>query len=143
MSLVADLKRFKAKAMEQAGEIKRQTILEFSNELVTIWSPYGNPELWKSQPPPKDYIPGHFRSSWFLSVGAPSTETTEATDITKVNHLERLDDGALGATICLSNNAPHAGALEGGHSKQAQLGLLVNAYEFEAMAYATARRIAG
>ena len=58
-----------------------------------------------------------------------------------MHHLNRLADVKAGETVYLSNNAPHAGAIEGGHSMQAPGGILVNAFEFEPMVYTIARRI--
>jgi hypothetical protein len=53
-----------------ATAIVRETYRQFTSELVTIWSPFGDPTLWKS-PPPADYVPGNFRSSWYASQGRP------------------------------------------------------------------------
>lgn len=142
MSFVGTLRRFKQEKVQSLPtRIIREVVEEFGGSLVAEWSPIGQPETWKS-PPPADYKPGNFRSSWFLSIGAPSTETTTATDQREIHHLERLTDFRAGETICLSNSAPHAGAIEGGHSMQAPTGILVNAMEFEGMALTIARRLA-
>ena len=141
MSFAATLRRFKQEKVQALPtRIIRETVQEFSGSLVTDWTPYGQPEMWKS-PPPADYRPGNLQSSWFLSVGAPSTEQTNATDHREVHHLNRLADVKAGETVYLSNNAPHAGAIEGGHSMQAPGGILVNAFEFEPMVYTIARRL--
>lgn len=143
MGLVDTLKRFKKeRVQEQSARIIVATIQEFSSRLVTEWTPYGDPLLWKA-PPPADYRPGNLQSSWFLSIGGPSFEKTDAVTHREVHHLDRLADFRAGETICLSNSAPHAGAAEGGHSTQAPVGILVNAFEFEPIAYNVARRIAG
>lgn len=143
MSLGAQLRRFKKERIqEDAGRIVRETVEEFTGELVRVWSPLGDPGLWKA-PPPADYRPGNFRSSWFLSIGSASGEMTEAVDRTEINHIERLAEVKAGDRVFASNSAPHAGALEAGHSKQANLGLMVNAIEFQPMAYNVARRVAG
>lgn len=142
MGLAADLRRFKRERVQDlSARIVRETVREFSDSLVTEWTPYGQPETWKA-PPPADYRPGNLQSSWFLSIGAASTETTSATDHREVHHLDRLADFKAGDRIYLSNSAPHAGAVEGGHSGQAPAGVLVNGpLEFERMAHQVAGRL--
>lgn len=141
MTLAADLQRFKAKAMGRADRIIRETVLEFGEQLVTDWTPLGNPELWKS-PPPADYRPGNLQSSWFFSVGTPSTEKTDRTDIRAINGLDRLPQDAAGQTAYLANSADHASSIEAGHSSQNPVGILsVGQAEFSPMAYAVARRL--
>lgn len=140
MSFSATLRRFKQEKVQALpARIIRQTVEEFAGSLVTEWTPYGQPETWKA-PPPANYRPGNLQSSWFLSIGAPSLEQTTATDHRTVHHLERLADFRAGETINLSNSAPHAGAIEDGHSMQAPVGILVNAMEFEGIVNGIARR---
>jgi len=145
MGFVADLRKFKAKATSETDRIVRETVEVFSDSLVTTtqfngpWTPYGDPALWKA-PPPADYRPGNLRSSWFLSVGAPSTEITDRTDIQRVNGMDRMPDRPAGQRIYLANSAPHAGAIENGHSSQAPVGVLVNAAEFEPVVRTVAAR---
>lgn len=141
MSLAAGLRTYKAKAMDGLDAIVRQTVLEFGDQLVTNWTPYGQPELWKS-PPPADYLPGNLQSSWFFSVGSPSTERTRQTDHRSVQGLERMPDHPAGTRLYLSNNAPHAGSIEAGHSAQAPVGIMWSASEFAPIAAAVTRRIA-
>ena len=141
MSLAADLRRFKAKAIGQVEAVMRETVLQFAGSLVTDWTPFGDPTLWKA-PPPADYVPGNLQSSWFLSVGAPSRETTPATNVRAMNHLDRLPDRLAGQLIYLSNSAPHATAIEAGHSSQAPVGIMWASGEFGPMAEAFARRSA-
>ena len=142
MSFVGTLQKFKREKVQALpARIIAETVREFSGSLVSEWTPYGQPETWKA-PPPANYRPGNLQSSWFLSIGAPSLEQTTATDQREVHHLERLADFRSGETISLSNSAPHAGAIEGGHSMQAPTGILVNAMEFEGMALSIARRLA-
>ncbi len=143
MSLGADLRRFKAKAMDSLHATVRETTLEFGDSLVTEWTPFGQPELWKS-PPPADYRPGNLQSSWFLSIGAASNERTDGTDHRFVHHMDRLPDKPAGLRIFFSNSADHAGAIEGGHSSQAPVGIMtVGQAEFTPMAETIARRNAG
>jgi len=142
MSLAASLRRFKADRVQALpARIVRETVEEFGERLVTDWTPLGNPELWKS-PPPAEYRPGNLRSSWFFGVGSPSTERTERTDGRQINGLGALADVKAGDAVYLANSADHAGSIEAGHSSQAPTGIMVNAMEFEGIAYAVARRIA-
>lgn len=147
MGFAADLKRFKAKAIGRADRIVRETVETFAESLVSAtqfngpWTPYGDPVLWKA-PPPADYRPGNARSSWFLSVGSPSTERTDRTDILAVNGMDRLPDRPAGQTIYFSNSARHITSLEAGHSSQAPVGIMVNAAEFEPMVRFIAKRAA-
>lgn len=142
MPFATRLAAFKRDRVQRDGtEIVRRTVLEFADAVVTQWSPYGDPTLWKS-PPPAGYVPGNFQSSWFLAVGAPSGETTDATNHREAHHIGRLADFKLGETIYLTNSAAHAGALEAGHSTQAPVGIMWSAQEFSPMAAAVARRVA-
>lgn len=142
MTFSANLRRFKRERVQELpARIVRETVREFSESLVAEWTPYGQPETWKS-PPPADYRPGNLQSSWFLSIGSVSTETTEATDHREVHHMERLADFKAGERVFLSNSAPHAGAAESGHSQQAPTGILVNGpLEFERIVHQVAGRL--
>jgi hypothetical protein len=73
---------------------------------------------------------------------APSVETTDATDRIVINHADIIDAINAGERLFAANSAKHAGALEAGHSKQANLGMMVNAIEFPQMALNVARRLA-
>lgn len=144
MSLGATLRRFKTERVQALPtRIVQETVREFSDQLVRFWSPYGDPALWKA-PPPADYKPGNFRSSWFFSVGSPSATKTEATDHDQAPWgIEGLGEIKAGDRLYLSNSADHAGALEACHSEQAPTGIMVNSLEFEGIAYNITRRLAG
>lgn len=143
-SFADKLRHFKAERVQKrSAEIVRESVREFSGSLVTQWSPYGDPKLW-NHPPPKDYVPGNFRSSWFLSINSPSTEQTDATDRVTVNHADLIEDITAGPRVYISNSAPHAGALESCHSSQAPTGIMVHRAEFLPIVYAVARpKVAG
>lgn len=142
-TLGAKLAYFKRERVQAlSAEVVERTTREFADRLVRFWSPYGDPALWKA-PPPADYTPGNFRSSWFFSIGQASAERTTATDHDQAPwHIERLADAKPGERLYLSNSAPHAGALETSHSHQAPHGILVSAMEFEGLAYDIARQVA-
>lgn len=142
MGLGADLRRFRTKGMDNVHATVRLTVEEFGGRLATDWTPLGNPELWKSAPP-ADYRPGNLQSSWFLTIGTPSRERTNRTDIRAINGMDQLPDKPAGLRIFLANNADHAGAIEAGHSGQAPVGIMWAASEFSPMAAAIGRRIAG
>ncbi|WP_374470305.1 hypothetical protein [Phenylobacterium sp.] len=138
-SFAAQLRHFKRERVEKLpAEIVARTVREFAQSLVTDWTPYGQPEFWKA-PPPADYRPGNLQSSWFLSIGAPTAETTTATDHREAHNLGLLQDFRAGPSVYLCNSAPHASAIEHAHSWQAPNGLMVNAHEFEGIAYTVAR----
>lgn len=140
MGLAAGIRKHRETAMSRLDRVVHASSTEFAEQLVGEWTPLGAPETWKAPPPP-DYRPGNLQSSWFLSVGSPSKETTDRTDIRVINHLDRLPEVA-GAKVYYSNSAPHAGAIEGGHSRQAPVGIMWAAGEFSPMVAAIARRIA-
>lgn len=149
MGFAATARANHAKARERGHRIVRESQLIFADSLVSPtefqgpWTPLGNPELWKS-PPPADYRPGNLQSSWFFSVGAPSTERTDRTDQREVNGMDRMPEKPAGRTTYMANSAPHAGAIETGHSSQAPVGIMgVGAGEFEPIVYTVARRLAG
>lgn len=133
MAGLADIVRaHKVKAFDKADTIVRGTIKTFGGRLVNEWTPLGDPLLWKSAPP-ADYRPGNLQSSWFYSVNSPSNAHTDAVNDRKVHFLEDMPSSALGVRHFLSNSAPHAGAIEGGHSSQAPVGILWHAQEFPQM----------
>ena len=138
MGLALGIRKHNQKALPALDRIVHDSSVEFADRLVTEWTPLGAPETWKA-PPPADYRPGNLQSSWFLSVGAPSNETTARTDIRVINHLDRLPEKA-GSKVYFSNSAPHAGAIEGGHSNQAPVGIMWAAGEFSPMVAVIARR---
>lgn len=131
MGALADAVRaHKVKAFEKADTVVRRSMEIFGARLVNDWTPLGDPLLWKS-PPPADYRPGNLQSSWFYSVGRPSGQTTEAVNFREVHGLDQISGSTLGVRHYFSNSAPHAGAIEGGHSHQAPVGILWSAMEFE------------
>jgi hypothetical protein len=143
MGLAADLRRFKTKAIGNLDAVVAGTVREFGESLVTDWTPFGDPALWKA-PPPADYRPGNLQSSWFYSPDHASAARTEATDVRAVNDLDDLPLHPAGRRHYFSNSADHATAIEAGHSSQAPVGIMtVGQSEFAPLAYAVARRVAG
>ena len=127
--LAEKVRAHRLKAMDKAEVIVRESLETFGGRLVTDWTPLGDPLLWKA-PPPADYRPGNLQSSWFYSAGRPSNQATEAVNDRRVHGLEDLTSPLLGKRHFFSNSAPHAGAIEAGHSTQAPVGILWSAMEF-------------
>lgn len=142
MSVAAAVRAFKAKMTTGMDTVVKETVEVFGGRLVTEWTPLGDPLLWKA-PPPADYRPGNLQSSWFYSEGRPTNAETDAVNDRRVHFLEDMPKDAAGRLHFLSNSAPHAGAIEGGHSSQAPGGILVNRQEFPFIANAVARRVFG
>lgn len=139
MGALADAVRaHKVKAFDKSNTIVKETIETFGGRLVNEWTPLGDPLLWKA-PPPADYKPGNLQSSWFYAPSRPSSETTEATNERHIHGLDRMPASALGIRHYLSNNAPHALAIENAHSSQAPAGILWSAMEFEPIVRTLAR----
>lgn len=136
------IKAYRTKTTTGLDTVVSETVKEFGDRLVTKWTPLGDPESWKSWPNiPADYKPGNLRSSWFYSEGHPSTAETDAVDDREVHGLDDMPEDAAGRKHYLSNSAPHAKAINSGHSNQAPVGILVNAEVFPFMANAIARRV--
>lgn len=133
MGALADAVRaHKVKAFDKADTVVRRSMEIFGGRLVNDWTPLGDPPSWKSWPNiPADYRPGNLQSSWFYSANQPSTRESTAVDIRQIRDFDKMPASALGIRHYFSNNAPHAGAIEGGHSNQAPVGILWSAMEFE------------
>jgi hypothetical protein len=82
---------------------------------------------------------GRFRANWAVTVGAPSTGTTEATDKSGNGAVEAgsrvLASFQVGPSIFITNNLPYGPRLEyEGWSKQAPAGMVrVSVAEFEGL----------
>ncbi len=140
MGFAATVKAYKAKTTTGLDTIVKETVEEFGARVVTEFTPLGDPLLWKS-PPPVDYRPGNLQSSWFYSEGRPTGAETDAVNDRVVHFLSDMPEDAAGRKHYLSNAAPHAKAINAGHSSQAPAGILVNAQEFSFMANAIARQV--
>lgn len=140
MGFASTIKAYKAKTITGLDTVVRETVETFGARVVTEFTPLGDPLLWKS-PPPADYRPGNLQSSWFYSEGRPTGAETDAVNDRVVHFLSDMPKDAAGRKHYLSNSAPHAKAINSGHSSQAPAGILVNAQEFSFMANAIARRV--
>lgn len=105
---------------------------------IVLRSPVGNPDLWKSPPPP-GYSGGRFRGSHIVSIGAPVY--TQATKIDKVGS-ETIAEGQRQLSglepftvIYIQTNLPYAEKLEDGHSTQAPGGVYAVSFNGVSQAY--------
>jgi len=128
MSFADEWARESQRAIQAQKEIvKVISISLFSGVIVS--SPVGNPSLWKSpSSAPAGYTGGSFRSNWFLSYEAASSESTEST--TRGNTLasdiaKEIESGNYKGAYQLTNNSPQGPRLESGNwSKQAPNGII-------------------
>lgn len=79
---------------------------------------------------------GRFRNNWYVSIGGPSSRTTENVDPSGSNAMARVAEAAarykLGDTIYMTNSLPYAWRLETGWSKQAPAGMVgITVAEFQ------------
>lgn len=91
-------------------------------------SPVGNPALWAS-PPPAGYVPGTFKNSWVVSIGAEPSNTRRAPDaggsgsLADKSKLQELNANPY-QIIHIGNDLPYAWHIETGWSKQAPSGVV-------------------
>lgn len=88
-------------------------------------SPVGDPSLWDTEYPPKNYTGGSFRGNWRASLNKP--ETTAILNGAEKRNSAGAVRGALAGyqtkdDIFLANNLPYAQRLEDGWSVQADKG---------------------
>ena len=110
--------------------VRRSTVGLFRR--VVLPSPVGNPDLWKSKPPP-GYVGGRFRANWNVSFGAPDFSTTTSTDKTRGEaEASKALTLPVGGIVYIANGLPYANELEFGHSTQAPNGMVrLAVVEFE------------
>lgn len=110
---------------EEVSKRVRTIALALLNEVIER-SPVGNPDLWKSPPPP-GYVGGRFRGSHIVSIGAPVYTVTTSVDPsgsdTRSKGLAALSGLEPYTQIFIQTNLPYAERLEQGHSGQAPDGL--------------------
>jgi hypothetical protein len=118
-----------------AGEVTKSGRVRGGQKLVKLKSAAG---LKRSFPnvQGKGYVGGRFRANWNVSIGAPSTRTTERVDATGGVSITAgaavIARVVAGPTIFLTNALPYALALEYGHSTQAPQGMVrLTAVEFQ------------
>lgn len=127
MTFVVDLTRFRDKAMGNVEKAVRYAGL-LAAQGVVMMSPVGNPDLWKSKPPP-GYVGGRFRANWTFGEGQADLSTSEQIDPSGAQTLSRLQGeiaaAQVGTVWYLANSLPYAYRLEfEGWSSQAPAGFV-------------------
>lgn len=124
---------FRAKFAEFVDKTKlnrdmvvQKVAMDMLSSLV-MKSPVGNPDLWKSAPPP-GYVGGRFRANWHVTESTPDEWTTDTIDqsggATIADGTQKILQFKIGGTLLLINNLPYGPVLEVGHSSQAPVGMV-------------------
>lgn len=110
---------------EEVGKRVRTIALALLNEVIER-SPVGNPDNWKSPPPP-GYVGGRFRGSHIVSIGSPvymvTTNIDPSGSETQSKGMAALTGLEPYTQVFIQTNLPYAERLEQGHSGQAPNGL--------------------
>lgn len=125
-SFALDISKWVDKVEENLDQALRLIAINMGTEIV-LMSPVGNPDLWKSKPPP-GYVGGRFRGNWQLSTGSIPQGALDAIDKTGQVSISRIQAAAAGIkpgdVIYVVNNLPYARRLEYGWSTQAPAGMV-------------------
>ena len=115
-----------ADSMDHVIAVQKKVALEALRRVI-MKSPVGNPDLWKSKPPP-GYAGGRFRANWMVAIGVKPDGTVTTID---PSGNETLAEGARPISalndfdiVWLVNNLPYAEEIERGHSTQAPAGVV-------------------
>ena len=87
-------------------------VIQAANVAV-IKSPVGNPDLWKSPPPP-GYVGGQLRANWRISLNSMDSYFKNTTNYSGVmtDAVNDLISFSLGDDIYFTNPAPYARRIE-------------------------------
>lgn len=120
MTFAAQLQAFAEKAKLNTDLVVQKVTIDVARSVIQK-SPVGNPELWKSPPPP-GYVGGRFRANWMFGVGKIDTTTSEEIDksgnATQTRLAAAINATKAGGVTYISNSLPYAIPLEYGHSSQ-------------------------
>ena len=128
MGFAADLQKFRDKTVAKQHALVREIVGQISLSLITK-SPVGDPALWATKYPPKNYRGGQFRGNWRLGVDGIDG-TTSAADIdpdggaTLDNIVGKIPNDAAYHSYYITNALPYAHRLEDGYSSQAPAGMV-------------------
>lgn len=121
-----DVRRWCEKAKGNADQVLRATVLGLTNNIV-FRSPVGNPDLWKSPPPP-GYVGGRFRANWQVTIGEPARDSLPVIDptgsVSILSASTTMQGAQCGPPVYIVNNLPYAIELEYGHSTQSPEGMV-------------------
>lgn len=128
MGFAADLQKFRDNTVEKQHALVREVVGQVALSLITK-SPVGDPALWQTKYPPKNYKGGQFRGNWRLGVDGIDG-TTSANDIdadggaTLDSIVGKIPSDAAKHSYYLTNALPYAHRLEDGYSSQAPAGMV-------------------
>lgn len=124
MSFSDEVGKFTIESLAQCEKIHRTASITVYGYVINA-SPVGDPSHWKN-PPPKGYVGGTFRNSWFTTVSAPSTELKRAPNANgadAISEMVQTVESKKGAqSYFMTNNLPYAQRLSEGWSTQAPQG---------------------
>lgn len=125
MNFGSNIEKFANDTKKDIDTVTRAIMIGIGNSLVDM-SPVGNPDIWKSPPPP-EYAGGRFRGNWQFSVGAPADGTLDTKDksgtLTKNRLAAAINQVSAGKLYYITNNMPYSIRLEFGWSTQAPHGM--------------------
>ncbi len=113
---------------------------------IVLKSPVGDPDLWKSKPPP-GYVGGRFRGNWQVTIGVEAEGMLDLIDPSGGQAISaginELADFKAGPPIFIVNNLPYAHRLEyEGWSTQAPQGMVgITVVEFQQIVNAEVSQI--
>lgn len=105
-------------------------VVDEASDRILDRSIVGKPALWK-RPPPKDYVPGTFKSNWRLGIDMIDVTTIDEQNSFVLHGRDRMPADPFGHRIFISNSLPYAWPLETGHSTQGQGMVGLTALEFD------------
>lgn len=124
----ADFDRFEKLTRKKMDKAYRAAALEVFTR-ITLLTPVGNPDLWKTPPSSSDYVGGRLRANWQFTIGQPASGEKDTTDYEGNEMAVAAKLGVPGIaihnTLYFANNLPYAQAIEEGHSaRQAPQGMV-------------------
>ena len=125
------INKFVQNVKDDMNDTHRRTALDVFAKVVKR-TPVGNPDLWKSKPPP-GYVGGHARANWQMSINTIPRSEIDGTTPPRAANVARAN---INDKIYIVNNAPYIQALEHGHSSQAPSGMVkVTVSEFKSIVH--------
>lgn len=128
MGFADDVARFRDNTIAKQHALATEVVGQIALSLITR-SPVGDPALWQTKYPPKNYKGGQFKGNWRLGVDTIDG-TTDANDIdpdggpTLYNIVGKIPADAAFHSYYITNALPYAQRLEDGYSSQAPAGMV-------------------
>ena len=144
-SFALDVAKFAEKAGGNVKQVVRKVAVDTLSKVVER-TPVGNPENWKSPPPP-GYVGGRLRANWNASLSNADFSTSERTDkdgsptvsrgASRLSRFDGVQD------IHIMNSLPYVRRIEyEGWSQQAPAGMVrVTVAEFQTFVDAAVRSV--